>query len=374
LEDSLQVVLDAIDCKIPSRVPSFCLGADWDFMERYYAEIGFTYGEFQQFKADKLPWLCPCNIPLSIKLGVDLTWITIGGPVIWLEHSKKPAQMHGGLFKIATRKSSYNPPKNSEKMPIPHWWWLKEGLEDEEAIRLYLEKDLHYKKSKFKDYKKIIDICLEKYGLVVSIGLTGPWENLHFGIGFGQIAKLWRKNRELLYELVDFHSEFALEGMKYLMKITKPKVVMIGDDYGYNSGLQLSKEMWRKLVRPTLEKHAEIIHSHGGKFLLHSCGNIGELFGDFVEIGIDAVESLKPFNNDLKALKQKYGDDIALVGTIDDTNLLKNGSPEQVRQEVTKSINQLGPGGYIPGATNFLLDQPPNNVVAMIDAIKNYQL
>ncbi|MFO7796943.1 MAG: hypothetical protein ACQERB_15845 [Promethearchaeati archaeon] len=109
MEDSLEVLLDALNCKTPSRIPSFCLGADWDFMERFYAEYGFTYEEFNQFKEDKLPWLCPVNIPLSIKLGIDLTWITIGGPVIWLDHSNKPAQMHGGLFKIATRTSSYHP-------------------------------------------------------------------------------------------------------------------------------------------------------------------------------------------------------------------------------------------------------------------------
>jgi uroporphyrinogen decarboxylase len=373
MKDSLQVVLDAIECKEPSRIPSFCLGADWDFMERFYAEKGFTYEEFKQFKTDKLPWLCPTNIPLSIKLGVDLTWIPIGGPVVWLEHSKKPAQMHGGLFKITTRKSSYNPPNGKEKRPIPHWWWLKEGLENEEAIRKYMKKEIHYKRSKFEEYRTLLNTCLNKYGLVVSIGLTGPWENLHFGIGFGQVAKLWRKNRKLLHQIGAFYNEFALEGMKNLMEITKPKVVMIGDDYGYNSGLQLSVEMWRDLVRPTLEKHAEIIHKHGGKFLLHSCGNIGELFGDFVEIGIDGVESLKPFNNDLKSLKKEYGDKIALIGTIDDTNLLKNATPEEVKRNVKKSIDELGPEGYIPGATNFLLDQPPDNILAMIETIKKFK-
>lgn len=374
MKDSLDVVLDALECKTPKRIPSFCLGADWDFMERFYAEKEFTWEEFRQFKKDGLPWLCPTNIPLSIKLGVDLTWITIGGPVIWLDHINNPAQMHGGLFKIATRVSSYKTPEGVPKRPIPHWWWLKEGLQNEEAIRNYLEKDIKYKKSKFKDYKKIIDTCLEKYGLVVSIGLTGPWENLHFGIGFGQVAKLWRRNRQLLHETGNFYNEFALEGIENLMKITQPKVVMIGDDYGYNQGLQLSIEMWRDLVRPTLEKHAKIIHRYGGKFLLHSCGNIGELFGDFVEIGIDGVESLKPFNNNLEALKQGFGDDIALLGTIDDTHLLKNGTPAQIKNEVTKSIDDLGPEGYIPGATNFLLDQPPDNIEAMLEAIRQYKI
>jgi len=37
-------------------------------------------------------------------------------------------------------------------------------------------------------------------------------------------------------------------------------------------------------------------------------------------------------------------------------------------------INKLRHGGYFPGATNFLLDQPVNKIQAMIDAIKEYEV
>ncbi|MGV9204192.1 MAG: uroporphyrinogen decarboxylase family protein [Promethearchaeia archaeon] len=368
------VVRDALECKTPEHVPTFCLGADWDFMERFYAEIGFTWEEFNQYKEDKLPWLCPVNIPLSVKLGIDLTWITSLGQVVWLDEYSEPGQMHGGRFKVANRLSSYKPPDDAEKRPIPHWWYLKEGLTTKEQIQEYMKQDIKYSKKEFKNYGKIIEVCEEKYNLIVSLGLTGPWENLHFGIGFANIAKFWRKDRKFLHKINDFYCEFALDGMRKLVKYAKPKVIMVGDDYGYNSGLQMSLKMWRELVKPTLAKHVHIAHETGVKFMLHSCGNIGELFGEFQEIGIDAVESLKPFNNDLPALKQKYGDDIALVGTIDDSKMLKYSTPEEVKQSVTKSIDTLGPHGYIPGATNFLLDQPPNNILAMLDAIRTYRV
>ncbi|MFO8019615.1 MAG: uroporphyrinogen decarboxylase family protein [Promethearchaeia archaeon] len=372
--DAWDIVQDALECKIPEQVPTFCLGGDWDFMERFYAEIGFTYEEFTQYKKDDLPWLCPVNIPLSVKLGIDLTWITSLGQMTWLDDYNEPGQMHGGRFKVANRLSSYTPPNEEEKMPIPHWWYLKPGLTTKEQIQEYMEKDIHYSKKEFKRYGKIIEVCEEKYNLVVSVGLTGPWENLHFGIGYANIAKFWRKDREFLHEIVDFYSNFALDGMKKLVKYAKPKVIMVGDDYGYNSGLQMSMEMWRELVKPTLVKHVQIAHEAGAKFLLHSCGNVGELFGEFVEIGIDGIESLKPFNNDLPALKRKYGEDIALVGTIDDSNLLKYATPEEVKESIAESLDALGPHGYIPGATNFLLDQPPDNILAMVEAIRNYQI
>lgn len=372
--DALEVLMDALECKVPKRVPTFCLGADWDFMERYIAEVGFTYEEFKQFKRERLPFLCPIHIPLSIKLGVDLTWNTGLGQIIWLDEYGEPAQMHGGRFKIVTRNSSYEPPEGHPKHPIPHFWWVKEGLTTKEAMKNYMKMKIQYPKGDFKRYRKAHELCRDKYNLIISIGLTGPWENLHFGIGFANIANLWRKDRKFLDEINDFYCEFALDGMERLLKYGKPPIVMMGDDYGYNHGLQMSVEMWRHLVKPTLKEHVQMVHDAGAKFLIHSCGNIGELFKDFVEIGIDGVESLKPKCNDLVGLKQKYGDEICLAGTIDDSEMLKYATPEEVKHSVTQSIKDLGPGGYIPGATNFLLDQPVANIHAMLDAIRAFDL
>ncbi|MHA1273350.1 MAG: uroporphyrinogen decarboxylase family protein [Promethearchaeota archaeon] len=372
--DAWEIVSTAIECKVPKRIPKFCLGADWDFMERFIAEIGFTYEEFKQYKRDKIPFICPTHIALSIKLDIDLAWQTFLGQIIWLDEYSEPAQMNGGRFKIVTRMSTYQPPKGRRKNPIPHWWWLKEGLTSKESIKNYMKLKLKYPIGSFRKYYKLQKTCEDKYNLIVAAGLSGPWENLHLGIGFANVAKFWRKDRAFLHEINDFYAEFALKGMNDLLKYGKPPIVMVGDDYGYNTGLQMSIEMWRDLVKPILAKHVEMVHDAGAKFLLHSCGNIGALFKDFTEIGIDGVESLKPKVNDLVDLKQKFGDRICLVGTIDDSDLLVNATPEQIKQSVTQSIKDLGPGGYIPGATNFLLDQPVQNIYAMLEAIEQYKL
>lgn len=372
--DALEILMDALECKVPKRVPTFCLGADWDFMERFIAEVGFTWDEFRQYKKDGILFTCPTNIALSLKLNIDLAWVTSMGQIIWLDEYSEPAQMHGGRFKIVTRMSTYQAPEGRIKRPIPHWWYTKEGLTSKEAIQNYMKLHIKYPKSEFKRYHKMQKLCEEKYNLIVASGLTGPWENLHFGIGFANAAKFWRKDRKFLHEINNFYADFALQGMEDLLKYGKPPIVMVGDDYGYNTGLQMSLDMWRELVKPTLAEHVRITHEAGAKFILHSCGNIGALFKDFVDIGIDGVESLKPWTNNLVEVKQKYGKEICLAGTIDDSNMLINSTPEQVKRSVTESIKSLGPGGYIPGATNFLLDQPVKNVYAMLEAIREYEV
>ena len=72
--DAWEIVNDALECKVPKRIPTFCLGADWDFMERYIAEVGFTYEEFKNLKKDGIPFLCPVHLALSIKMGADFSW------------------------------------------------------------------------------------------------------------------------------------------------------------------------------------------------------------------------------------------------------------------------------------------------------------
>ena len=375
--DTWEVINDALECKVPARIPTFLLGADWDFMERFIAEVGFTYEEFIEFKRDRIPFMCPTHIALAIKLNVDIAWMTPLGQLIWLDDLDEIGMMHGGRIKVVNRMSDYhpaNPPEGWKKHPIPHLWYYKEGLFNKEQIKKYMDKKIKYSKREFKQTGKIIEVCEKKYNLIVSAGLTGPWEQLHFGIGFANVAKFWRKDRKFLHEIKNFHLDYLLKGVEDLVKCAKPKVVMIGDDYGFNQGLQMSLEMWRELVKPGLAEYVKIIHDGGAKCLLHSCGNIGQLFGDFVEIGLDGIESLKPYSNDLVSLKQKYGDKLCFLGTIDDSRMLNFSSPSEVKQSVTQSIKDLGPGGYIPGATNFLLDQPVDNVYAMFEAIRNYKI
>jgi len=215
---------------------------------------------------------------------------------------------------------------------------------------------------------------LKKYDIVVVQGINGPFENCILGIGTVNFAKFARKNPSFLQKHMDFQWNIIEEPSLKLLMNTKPDVVMCGDDYGYNFGLQIPLKQWQRFVKPYLKQYVEIVHEKGAKFIIHTCGDIHELFPDFVEIGIDGVESLQPQINNLEFYQKKYPE-ITLMGTIDDTELLKKGTPEDVRESVKESICKLGnEGRYIPGPTNFLLDQPPENVVSLFKSIQEFGL
>jgi hypothetical protein len=306
----------------------------------------------------------PEILPGGLDAKIDLCWQTVGGlGLIKMEHTEELLLVTGAKFKVAIRDNG-----------VPHFWYIGPGLLKKEHIEAYWnkEKEIGPDRSSFRNVARIRKTMLNKYDIVVSQGIPGPFENCIFGIGHANFARFARKHPDFLHQHIDFQWEtFEEPALKLLMK-TKPEIVMCGDDYGYNSGLQLHVKQWREFIKPILAKYVKIAHDGGAKFLLHSCGDIHEVFPDFVEIGIDGVESLKPKNNDLKMYREEYPE-ITLIGTIDDSELLKYESLEVIRNSVKTSIKALGrKGGYIPGPTNFLLDQPPENIVAQFKAIQEF--
>ncbi|MHA1370863.1 MAG: uroporphyrinogen decarboxylase family protein [Promethearchaeota archaeon] len=374
--NSLELIDDALNCKKPRRIPISCIGIDYEFMQRlFHSSLAFSKEEFDRSVELGIPWY-PFHIAGAAKLGFNLCWhVVTSTKIIWLDDVNEPGILTLGRFRVATRESAYKPARGSGSRHVPHFWHHGPCFSPstpKETIRKVIATQPRISTSPFKRYRRIMENCEKHYNLVVAGGTNVMWEPLSLGFGMGLVIKLWRRDRDFLHEIRDFLHELFVRNTEYLVKYGKPSVVMAGDDYGYNRGLQMNIGMWRELVKPTLSELVRVVHYAGIKFILHSCGKIEPLFKDFVEIGIDGVQSLKP-TNDLLALKQKYGKDIALLGTLDDTDILKNASPSEITSYVKRCIDELGPAGYIPGPTNTLLDHPVENIVAMCEAIRNYK-
>ena len=373
---ALERVLTVLEGKIPDRVPSFILGGDCDFVYRFMnSPYKLTEDDIKQLDTDRVSFMIPFIHSIVAKFSnpevfaggidakIDMCWSTTGGGFIKLDFTDRILNNNGGTFDAFVKDDG-----------IPHLWYTGPGLLEKEHIEEYWEKekDLNPNPAVFRNLSRIRKTMLEKYDVVVSQGITGPFENCVFGIGHANFARYARKDPSFLQQHIDFQWETIEEPSLKLLMNQKPDVVMCGDDYGFNRGLQINVIQWRKYIKPKLAEYVKYVHDGGAKFVVHSCGNIGQIFPDFVEIGIDGVESLKPKNNDLQMYREKYPE-ITLIGTIDDSEMLIYESPEFIRNSIKKSIQTLGKkGGYIPGPTNFLLDQPPENIVALFKSIQEF--
>jgi len=155
-------------------------------------------------------------------------------------------------------------------------------------------------------------------------------------------------------------------------------MIKIGDDLGTQERLMISPRMYRKLLKPI---HAELI-AHikqytDAKIFFHTDGDVFDLIEDFIEIGVDVLNPIQTSAGkmaDLEGLKERYGKDLVFCGAVDTQDLLPHGTPEQVRQEMKRVIHALGKdGGYMVASVHTIMHEvPPENILAMVDAVEEF--
>jgi len=151
---------------------------------------------------------------------------------------------------------------------------------------------------------------------------------------------------------------------------------MMGDDFGTQQGPMMAPELWRKLLKPGFRAYIDLAHRYGLPVMHHTCGSVLELIPDFIECGLDILQSLQPSaaGMDLGALKREFGRDLCFHGSIDIQHTLPRGTPQEVRDEVRRRMEAGKPGGgFIIGtAHNLQLDVPLANTLALFEAYDEF--
>jgi len=155
-------------------------------------------------------------------------------------------------------------------------------------------------------------------------------------------------------------------------------ILRFGDDLGMDSGPFMPPEIYRKLFKPRHTQLCEYVHANSSmKTFLHSCGSIYELMPDLIEAGYDVINPMQTNCRDMepKRLKEEFGRDIAFWGGGCDTRtVLNKETPEGVKRHVLERLEMLAPGGGFIFNTvhNILPEVPPENVMAMFEAIEEF--
>ena len=175
------------------------------------------------------------------------------------------------------------------------------------------------------------------------------------------IKKFFQKMREQSIQIIKGSLEAGAD------------IIIIGDDYGSQNSLLISKEMWEEFTYPHLKKQVESVHEYGGKALLHSDGYIMPLLPKFVEAEVDALHPLQPgTGNDLKEAKQKYGKRLTFFTGID-VQKMPLMTKKEVREDIVNAYKTGSKkGGFILCTTHALqVNTPTQNLKEMFATIKD---
>lgn len=155
-------------------------------------------------------------------------------------------------------------------------------------------------------------------------------------------------------------------------------VVQEADDLAGQFGLLVSPETYRKLIKPRHKKIVDFIKARSSvKVFYHCCGAIREIIPDLIECGFDIINPVQVSARGMesKALKRDFGKDIVFWGgAVDTQGVFTDGTPQQVRDEVRRRVDDFGPGGGFVAAAvhNIQANVPPENIVAMVEAVREY--
>ncbi|MCZ7542986.1 MAG: hypothetical protein M5R40_05350 [Anaerolineae bacterium] len=143
------------------------------------------------------------------------------------------------------------------------------------------------------------------------------------------------------------------------------------DDYGTERALMMSPETWRKLFKPALAEIFSVWKDAGRLIGLHSCGAVGAIVGDLVEIGLDVLHPVQASCNDAAALKARWGDRLSFWGGVSSRVLLQ-GAPADVQRETLRALKALGPdGGYVCGQDQTM-PYPEANIAALAETVERF--
>lgn len=149
------------------------------------------------------------------------------------------------------------------------------------------------------------------------------------------------------------------------------------DDLGTQQGSFMSPDLYRKLLKP---KHAHLVdfikqRAPQAQVMIHSCGSVYRLIGDFIDIGVDILNPVQPAAQemDTRRLKDEFGDNITFLGGVDVQGAMR-GSVQEVEREVKRRIADLAPGGgYILAPSHNLGDDVPlENILAFFQTGQEY--
>jgi uroporphyrinogen decarboxylase len=389
--DARERILSAMDHKEPDKVPSFELSIDNLAICKHFGEEYVFQGLIESFK--KTHALCKGDIQtltdtilkatesrsyikntltkhlnLYEKIGIDMSTVPLTGYILFPKicHKDYFIDEYGRIFDLKK-----NP---TDKMDIAYYKtghfsnfqeYKKFDPPDPENPR----REKYYKmmKKREKEYDGEIFVIPSIWGV-----FEATWQSF----GFTNFSKLLASEHKL-EQVFEERGQFTLDLVKALIKWGEDGVILIYDDYGYKSGLLMSPKKYRDYVLPWIEKICNYAHEHGVKIILHSCGEIHDLFKDVVEIGIDAVHPIEPTtanpNYDIFKLDEKYGNEITFIGNVSPQDL-SSKDPSYIREYTKKLIQKLGPdGGYILSSGHSINPAVKlENFLAMYETLEEY--
>ncbi len=322
--DAQERILTTINHEEPDRVPAFESAFTNNTIMKHY---GVDPNKGRGYKA---------GYEFSRRVGIDLV-LSIASlfPRTFLKGKRGFIDEYGRIMEFEATK-------DGTQILAYHGGYFK-NFEDYESWELP-DPNLKIRLDNFYAGRKVQkDIENEVFSIPAAGSLMEcTWE----GFGIEVFSKILAKPNQAK-KVFDDRGKFTLELVKILAE-NDAQLILLWDDYGFKNGLFMSPRNYRKYVFPWIKKICDAAHKRDCKIILHSDGDLMEIFEDIINSGVDALNPIESTTAnpeyDIFKLNKKYGDKITLVGNLSPI-MLAMGKIGEIEDYAKKLIRELAPGG-----------------------------
>ncbi len=175
--------------------------------------------------------------------------------------------------------------------------------------------------------------------------------------------------RELLSRITDYNITQIRKALTYEID-----AVYFGDDWGQQNGLIMGYELWKEFILPQIKRMYDEVRKAGKFVMIHSCGDVDELFPDLIKAGVNCFNPFQPEVMDVDAILSEYQNRLCFHGGLSIQKILPFGTRDEVIQETERLLKLGKAGGFILSPSHSVeSDTPFENILAFIEIAQKQQ-
>ena len=224
---------------------------------------------------------------------------------------------------------------------------------------------------RFNDAAALVEKYKDEYFVIGDIEVT-ILTLVQQMVGMEKLMMDMAMGEEYLPLLIDVVTDFHIEhGLRMMDQGVDS--LWLGDDFGSQSGLLFSREMFGDFWKPSYIRMCDAFRDKNPDItlILHCDGAVSELMEEFIEIGFHVFNPVQPGvpGHSSHEMKDGWGDRIGFWGAVDQQELIPRGTDEELEKDIVEKITVLGKdGGYMVAPAHILQpDVSPERVKTFVD-------
>lgn len=202
---------------------------------------------------------------------------------------------------------------------------------------------------------------------------AGPFEWTSWMMGIQGLSYALADDPDLVAGVFRTFGALHLAAVRTLADMDAVGALRQGDDLGFKTSTFLPPQALREHVFPIYRRMAGAAHAKGKPFILHSCGNLAEVYEDLIDgCGIDAKHSFEDAIQPVAEFKRRWGGRVTPLGGLDVDRICRD-SADEIRAYTRRHIEEcFADGFWALGTGNSLTDYMPveNYLVVLEEGLR----